>query len=275
MMKDNLKIIFLLPFILFLFNSGVYVNENNKSYTPGTEKKLEVGEELVYVVKYSVMRLGEVKVRVTDRKEVNGKYYYSATANIDSYPSVPFVKLHQVYETMMTPDYYSKNFEGIIKHDDYTSYSKYSFDYDQKIVKIEEGKDNLSAPILDTTITVDKKFQDGLSIFYYARMNSGQDKNAEIPTFIDKKKVQTDIKFENKSEDVSIDAVDYDIDCVHLEGEAHFISIFGLTGDFEGWFSNDEASVPIKAKMKVLLGNITIELKSWKRTGWNPPEYKE
>ncbi len=175
----------------------------------------------------------------------------------------------------MTPDYYSKYFKGIIKHDDYSSYSEYSFDYDNSIVKIKEGKISVPKPFLDTTITVNKKYQDGLSIFYYARMNSGQDKSEEIPTFMDKKKVQTDISFEDKSEDVSIDAVDYDIDCVHLEGEAHFISIFGLTGDFEGWFSNDEASIPIKAKMKVLLGNITIELKSWKRTGWNPPKYRD
>ena len=53
-----------------------------------------------------------------------------------------------------------------------------------------------------------------------------------------------------------------------------FISIFGLTGYFEGWFSNDEASIPIVAKMKVLIGNITLELKSWKREGWIPPKYK-
>jgi hypothetical protein len=44
-----------------------------------------------------------------------------------------------------------------------------------------------------------------------------------------------------------------------------------LTGDFEGWFSNDEARVPILAKMKVILGSITIELMRWKRAGWTPP----
>jgi hypothetical protein len=274
-MKNSLKIIILLPFFSFFLISGKHLYKNINQDDSKLSKKLEVGEELDYVVKYSVMRLGEVKLRITDKKNINGKISYSAVANIDSYPTIPFVNLHQVYETTMTPDYYSKYFKGIIKHSDYTSYSEYHFNYKDSLVNIKEGRINDQISNHDTTISVDKKYQDGLSIFYYARMNSGQEKEAEIPTFIDKKKVSTDITFEDKSEDVSIDAVDYDIDCVHLEGEAHFISIFGLTGDFEGWFSNDEASIPIKARMKVLLGNITLELKSWKRTGWNPPRYKD
>jgi Protein of unknown function (DUF3108) len=274
-MKDNLKFIIVLSFFSFFLVSGVRFDKNINQTDSRFPKKLEVGEELDYVVKYSVMRLGEVKLRITDKKKINGKISYSAVADIDSYPSIPFVKLHQIYETTMTPDYYSKYFKGIIKHSDYTSYSEYHFNYSDSLVDIKQGKIDDQSSTYDTTISVNKKYQDGLSILYYARMNSGHDKEVEIPTFIDKKKVVTDITFEDKSEDVSIDAVDYDIDCVHLEGEAHFISIFGLTGDFEGWFSNDEASIPIKAKMKVLIGNITLELKSWKRTGWNPPKYKD
>ncbi len=274
-MKDKLKIIFLLPFFIFFLSSGKYVNKNQNRYNPKSEKKLEVGEELVYVVKYTVMRLGEIKLKITDEKKIKGKLFYNARADINSYPDVPFVDLHQIYETQMTNDYYSRHFKGIVNHSDYTSFSEYNFDYEHSIVNVKEGKLNESGSTIDTTIELDKKYQDGLSIFYYARMNSGREKKEEIPTFIDKKKVKTDITFEDNNEDVSIDAVDYDIDCVHLEGEAHFISIFGLTGDFEGWFSNDEAAIPIKAKMKVLIGNITLELKSWKRNGWEPPKYKD
>jgi hypothetical protein len=274
-MKNNLKIVILLPFFTFFLISSKHLDKNINQDESRIPKKLEVGEELVYVVKYSVMRLGEIKLRITNKKNINGKTSYSAIAEIDSYPSVPFVNLHQIYETTMTPDYYSKYFKGTIKHSDYTNYSEYHFNYSDSLVSVKEGQIDDHSSSFDTTVSIDKKYQDGLSIFYYARMNSGQDKEVTIPTFIDKKKVSTDITFEDKSEDVTIDAVDYDVDCVHLEGEAHFISIFGLTGDFEGWFSNDEAAIPIKARMKVLLGNITLELKSWKRSGWNPPKYKE
>lgn len=106
-------------------------------------------------------------------------------------------------------------------------------------------------------------------------MNCGKDTSVTLPTFIKEQKEITIINFYNEVQDVSIDAVDYDISCYKLDGEAKFVSIFGLTGFFEGWFSADEASIPIVAKMNVIIGNITLELINWKREGWNPPKFKD
>jgi hypothetical protein len=72
-----------------------------------------------------------------------------------------------------------------------------------------------------------------------------------------------------------VDAIKYPVDVVHFEGEAGFVGIFGLTGGFEGWFSNDAAQVPILARMKVILGSVKIELIKWKRAGWTPPRAGE
>lgn len=237
--------------------------------------KLEVGEELVYVVRYSVMRLGEVKVKITGKKVVDGKDYFSAIVYIDSYPGLPFVDLHQIYKTTMTPDYYSEYFEGIIKQDSISNNTEYFFDYDKSEVRIHKWVTNSDQKEIDSTASVHKKYQDGLSIFYYARAHSREKKYEIIPTFVNEKKVTTEISFNTEQEDESIDAVDYDIDCTHLEGSVNFVSVFGLTGDFEGWFSNDDEAIPIKAKMNVIIGSITIELKSWKRTGWKPPRYNK
>ena len=52
-----------------------------------------------------------------------------------------------------------------------------------------------------------------------------------------------------------------------LQGNAEFVGIFGLTGEFSGWFWNDDARIPIVAKMQVIIGSVTIELMSWKRPG--------
>jgi len=46
---------------------------------------------------------------------------------------------------------------------------------------------------------------------------------------------------------------------------------YGLSGKFEGWFSDDDAHIPIKAKMNVYVGSVVIELVKWKRGSWNPP----
>jgi hypothetical protein len=96
-----------------------------------------------------------------------------------------------------------------------------------------------------------------------------------VPTFIENKKVNTFINFKNSVTDVNIDAVDYPVEVVEFDGKADYVGVFGLTGGFSGQFSNDDARIPIVARMNVILGSIKVELKSWKREGWHPPKFVE
>jgi hypothetical protein len=193
---------------------------------------------------------------------------------MDSYSGVPFVTLHQTYESTISNNQYSTFFRGVNKEEEPYTYTEYHFNYDAKKVKVKKGRFKPAKVWTDSTGFIDKFYQDGLSIFFYARMNSGQNKTVEVPCLVNEKKEITKINFYKEVTDVSIDAVDYDIACTRLDGELDFISIFGLTGHFEGWFTNDEASIPVVANMKVLIGNIRLELVKWKREGWKPPQFK-
>lgn len=88
---------------------------------------------------------------------------------------------------------------------------------------------------------------------------------------MNEQKVVTYINFMDKKATCEIDAVEYPVDTIEFDGRAEFVGIFGLTGGFSGWFSNDEAAIPIVAKMKVILGSVRIELMRWDRPGWVPP----
>lgn len=234
---------------------------------------LKPGEELTYLVSYSFIKLGEVKIKVKDKKTVNGKTYYSTIAYIDSYDGIPFVNVHQTYESNVSTEQHSLFFRGINREKEPFSYTEYYFNYDINSVRVKKGRFSPSKVWTDSIGLVDTFYQDGLSIFYYARMNSGKNFSVNVPCIVNEEKVKTRINFYNETESISIDAVDYDIACTRLDGEMDFISIFGLTGYFEGWFTNDEAKIPVVAKMKVILGNVRLELISWKRNGWQPPEF--
>lgn len=268
-MKKNVAS-FILFFIIIAF-AGEKGREINFRFI--SDKKLEAGEELKYVVSYSLLKIGEVKIKVKEKKEVNGKYYYSAAAYIDSYSGIPFVNLHQIYETVLNSDYYSTYFKGLVKHDDYTTYTEYDFQYDKSLVQIKKGKVYPRELWTDSTAQIENELHDGLSILYFARMNSGVKKSINLSCFVNEETAGIKINFYKDNMPVEIDAVNYEVDCVRLDGSTDVVSIFGLTGYFEGWFSNDEASIPILAKMKVIIGNVRLELKEWKRNGWNPPKY--
>ena len=273
-MKKSLVVLLLIP-VCILFNGNSYENTVSK-YEIGffSDKKMQVGEELTYVVSYSFIKLGEIKLIVKDKREIKGKTYFSAVAYINSYNGIPFVSLHQIYESRINADYASEYFRGTVKHDEYSTFTEYNFDYKDSKIKIKKGKVNPYQLWNDSTSYLNQGMQDGLSIFYYARMNLGPYKSVNVPCFVNEKYENTKINFYSGVQKAEIDAVDYDISCLRLDGEMNFVSIYGLTGYFEGWFSNDEASIPIVAKMKVFVGNVKLELKQWKREGWTPPKYR-
>ena len=274
-MNKLILVLILVPLCLFL--SGNSSRNNIKEYESGffSDKKMLVGEELTYVVSYSFIKLGEIKLIVKDKKEIRGKEYYNTVAYINSYSGIPFVSLHQIYESRINPNYASDSFRGIVKHDEYSTFTEYSFDYKNSRTKIKKGKVNPYQLWTDSTTGLSSQTQDGLSIFYYARMNLGTKKSVNVPCFVNEKYEITKINFYTDIQKAEIDAVDYDVSCIRLDGRMDFISIYGLTGYFEGLFSNDEASIPIVAKMQVFLGNVKLELKQWKREGWTPPKYQK
>jgi hypothetical protein len=232
------------------------------------------GEELVYNVRYAFFNLGQIRIKTYSKLTVDGQPAVFARALIDSYRGVPFVDLHAVFESTIDQMMYSRRFMGKIKQDNTWDFSRYYFEYDKKRVTVEMGRQDTVIAQRET-LQVNTQYQDGLSLFFFARDGLFSGKTTNVPTMIKEKQVNTVIAFSVKRTSVEIDAVNYPVDVAQFEGTMEYSGIFGLTGDFEGWFSNDEARIPILAKMKVILGSVTVELMDWKRPGWAPPRAKE
>lgn len=237
-------------------------------------KTLEVGEEIIYVVKYSFIELGKVKLQILSKEEKDGKVFYKTKVYMDSNPGIPFVNLHQIYESYFNQQNCSDYFRATEKEKNYVKFTEYFFQYEKNQIHVKKGKFNPFQIWTDSTAKIKTNYQDGLSLFYYARLNTGQKKSVDIPCFVTEKFETTRINFYNTIEKISIDAVDYDISCTKLDGYTTFVSVFGLTGKFEGWFTNDQYAVPVLAKMKVIIGDITLELKEWRKKNWLPPHFK-
>lgn len=231
------------------------------------------GEYLEYKVSYLGISLGSVKIITEGFDTYEGKQVVKTTAYIDSRPGIPFVDLHTVYRsTMDRTAGYAYLFNASTKTDGDWKYDKYTFDYAASRVVLETGfKDKAEKTV---EIKTDRKWNDGLSLFFFARMFLDSKRYVSVPTIIEFDTVKTTINFTGKKENVSIDVLDYDVKTVYFKGDANWTGVYGLTGKFEGWFTDDDAHIPISAKMKVYVGNVDIELVKWKRGDWTPPQAK-
>lgn len=240
---------------------------------------LQVGEELEYKVSYSFFTIGTIRIQVKNKEQRNGRTVYKANAIIDSNPSLDWlVELHIRFTTEIDEDVFSYSWVGDDSSKKEINFRRFNFEYDQNRLLYEKGKKlptgERKVEFLDT-VNVTEKCQDGFSLFFYAREHVKEKLPVHVPTFIENKQVSTFINFMNKRTDMDIDAVDYPVDVIAFDGKADYVGVFGMTGGFRGWFSNDEARVPIVARMNVILGSIKIQLMKWNRPGWQPPKYVE
>ncbi len=270
---------FLLLAILWVVLSSPDTLTSAPTELKSQDSILQVGEELQYKVSYSIFTLGRIRVRISGQDQRNGRPVYKAQAFIDSAPGLPFVNLHVIFESEFDEEVYSYTWVSKDSSKKETSYLSYFFDYDNNWVLVERSVQKVGAArVVEKvdTIQVTDKSQDGLSLFYFARKNLHQKAQVNVPTVIGNESVNTFINYLNQRTSVEIDALeDQPIDVIEFNGRADYSGIFGLTGAFQGWFSNDESRVPIVARMKVILGSIYIELEKWNRPGWRPPKFEK
>ncbi len=234
-------------------------------------KVLAEGEELTYIVYYGFIKLGEVKMKVTGKKTENEMIVYSSKSTMKSYSGIPFVSLNSIFESDMVFDgkeVFSNRFKAIEYKEESTVITEYKFNYDSNFVHVY--KNNGGKVERDERIGFNDniKFQDGLSLFYNARLNSFSSENFLVPVFINETETSVNYFFASKADEISISLFDDDVNSVRCDGTANFTGVFGLTGEFAGWFSYDEFRIPLKSQLNVIIGNVTLELDSYKRIGW-------
>ncbi len=234
------------------------------------------GEDLIYEARWWPFELGQIRIQMKVTTSPGGRVHPTATAYIDSYGNLPFVDLHTVTESEMDSTLGSRKAKSLEKKGDEWLVLYHDFDRVTHTLVItdtrQKGKDTqpYKPPTYDT-LAVPGQLEDGLSIFFYTRSLLHSERTVRFPTIVYKKLGFTTLDFTGEKSTMEIDAIDHPIAVKRFTGTAEFEGLFGLSGEFEGWFTDDQAAVPIKAKLGVIVGQIEIELIKWKRDGWSPP----
>ncbi|GAB4182315.1 MAG: hypothetical protein Kow00108_19210 [Calditrichia bacterium] len=235
---------------------------------------LKEKEYLQYKVSYAFLRVGTLKVFNYGKETVDGYHGYHVKIFIDSNPKIPFVKVHDIYETVMNENFEPIYFIAWEQKDDHLLKTTYEFNYSPdsshiraKEIKIveEEQREVLQT---DSIIPIDTVYRDAISLLFYARHFADvKSEKTYVPIIALLKK--ENCYFDNSGVVKEIKFNDSKIDTYYLDGKLKFIGIVGIKDDFKGWFSSDEQRVPVVARMKAFFGSIKIELEEYQN--WEGP----
>lgn len=260
-----MKKILILIITIVTFASTMYAGPN---------EIMQVGEKLKYEVSFLGVKLGTIEMITDGTEDYNGNKVYIVKADIKTYDGIPFVDLKATFHSWAdaTLNHTHKFTSNMKKGDEKWEYQQLLMDYEKMNVNIKIWENKKLQDEKD--IDLESKINDGTSLFFLARRYTNLKRTIKVPTIIDGNLFDTKLNFRAKTESIEIDKVDYPIRTKYFDGEADWEGLYGLSGRFEGWFSDDDASVPILAKMNVYVGKVNIELIEWTRKGWTPPKGK-
>lgn len=263
------------PAVKKFFTALLLFLVSGSSMVLSQEQVFVENEELNYVVSYGFIELGEVKIKINTFSQKNGTKRLTASCDMKSYSGIPLVELDSRFESDMIftgGELYSKEFRAVDRKKEGVVEIRYVFEYDSGYVSVKKKFRGVTE--IDKNMEFDRnlRFQDGLSLFYLSRLNSFETKSRQIPVFMNESEATVNYYFSAVPEEVELDEIGIEVNSIKCAGTANFVGVFGLTGEFAGWFSNDYARVPVMAKMNVLIGNVTLELKSYSRKGWRLKE---
>lgn len=241
------------------------IQSGQSGITLETDFLWQPGEELFYSVKWSFLTLGKLHLQTIEADSLNNSKVFFCRMYVDSNPYLPFINIHDIYESYIdSSGMYSHRYQSYEDKGDYILYTEYDFIYpeDQVRMKIEKRGNNKIELLLDSVTTISEKVFDGLSILYFARAMSKKNIYLSIPVFIYNKFEYTDVRFTGTQEILQIK--NQKIPGFYLDGRMKFVGFAGVKEDFQGWFSPDGQSIPLKALMKAFIGNVKIELREWK-----------
>lgn len=233
-------------------------------------------EEFVYSVNWGFINLGKIVIQAYKDFQSEDSTDYILSLHVISNPFLPFVNINEYNEaTVSIKDFFSKRYYGLFKNS--SENVEINISYEKETQRnVYSLKDLTTNKIVrEETFENIPPYLDGPSLFYFTRFHINSKKTFTVPTIVDGEIHKTNFNFDHPAEVIDIDAFEYPIRARKYTGLAQWKggTSAGLSGEFKGWISDDEASVVLRAEVKVWVGSISIELEKWHKPGWKPQSY--
>jgi hypothetical protein len=208
------------------------------------------GEELIYAVRYGVIRAGMATMQITGVVDWGGRECFHIVSEARS--TMPFSLIYEVKDSveslMDTQELYTWRYEKKLREGNYRAHETVVFDQVNHTATYPDGK----------VITVPERVQDVLTSLYYVRtLELEGGKSVFIENHADRKNYPLEVKV-LRIEEVTVPAGTYK--CFVVEPILKASGIFQHKGRLTVWLSTDPSRIPVMMKSKVAIGSIDVVL---------------
>lgn len=262
LIRKSISILALCLPALFTQAQDSLIHFSGAERPPSTHDLLQWHEVFTYEVRYSIFKLGEVRVEVVKDTVYQGRKSWYLQTVITSSPGIPFVgKEENHYNSIFEPTdslphtlvFWTDNVDEE-KYDD----SRYRFDY--KLNKVY-GREEQRTDTLD----LEEPASSGQLIFVISRFFAGTNESFKIPIFLNLEKGYIKVTNTTEKEMREYEAFSEPVETYYSEGISTIEGPFGFKGNFKAWHLADDLRMPLEAHVRVWLGNVKVRLIDYKK----------
>lgn len=253
-------------------------NPLNRIYSQEAGFKWHPGEELVYNVKWSFIHLGKLKLQLFENNsnEYNTKYY--SRLFVDSNPLLFFVNMHSVFETYLDENFRPAVHLAYEKIDDINYFTQHYFNYEDSTIFLKMTSVEDTTKVIEREYPLVDKYYDAISLVHHTRYMIDQVKSDTLKSFFGEKIGDVAINYHGVQDEVFSEYENQGDKMYYVDGIFLLKGVAGLTGPYKGWFVGSERRIPVKAELKVFIGNVAVELDSVNHVtdmGYDKDKYKK
>lgn len=255
------RVLLVCPLLIFYsmgFGQLFFQKKSDNAPPPDLQEILKWHEVFTYEVRYSLFKLGEVKVEVVGDTLYKGRKSWYIRTIITSNPAIPFVgKEENWYNSIFTETdslpraqlYWRDNVDD-------EKYDDIRYEFDQSANKVYMREEDSRRDTLD----LESYGSSGQMSFIIGRLYAGTETSLRLPVYINMKKGYITITNTKKIEAREYEAFEEPVSTYFSEGQTSIEGPFGFTGKFKSWYLADDLRVPLEAHVKVWLGNVRVKL---------------
>ena len=170
---------------------------------------------------------------------------------------------HSVYESYFGDQFHSYIFQFEEEIDGIPYHAVYRFDYSDSLISAELTNGRDSTQQIHKHISITDRIFDRTALLYYLRFHAGKMKVDTLQYLSNGNIAKAVIRFSRRLYSVKIRSLNCKLSSYYLDGTNYEKTVAGLSGRFQAWIAADEQRFPLKAKLKVFIGHVTIELEKW------------